>query len=118
MASGIPYTFLQPTFFMQNMLMFAEPIRTQRAFYLPLGNSKVSWVDARDIAEVGLVALTQPGHENKEYPITAGERNSVAPRWHRLSATSWARPSTVSTLHSPPPRGAGSPRVCLNGWPT
>lgn len=52
MASGIPYTFLQPTFFMQNMLMFAEPIRTQRAFYLSLGNIKVSWIDARDIAEL------------------------------------------------------------------
>ena len=72
-ATGIAYTFLQPTFFMQNMLMFADSIRTQGAFYLPLGNSKVSWVDARDIAQVGVAALTEVGHENKEYPITGGE---------------------------------------------
>lgn len=72
-GSGIPYTFLQPTFFMQNILMFAQAIRTEGAFYLPLGNSKVSWIDARDIAEVGVAALTQPGHENKEYPITGVE---------------------------------------------
>ncbi len=72
-ATGIPYTFLQPTFFMQNMLMFAGAIRDQGAFYLPLGEAKVSWVDARDIALVGAAALTGAGHENKQYPITGGE---------------------------------------------
>ena len=77
-ATGIAYTFLQPTFFMQNMLMFADAIRAQGAFYLPLGDSKVSWVDARDIAEVGVVALTGAGHENKEYPITGGEAINCA----------------------------------------
>jgi uncharacterized protein YbjT (DUF2867 family) len=77
-ATGIAYTFLQPGFFMQNMLMFAGTIREQGAFYLPLGDSKVSWVDARDIAQVGVTALTQAGHENKEYPITGGEAISCA----------------------------------------
>ena len=72
-ATGIAYTFLQPGFFMQNMLMFAGTIREQGAFYLPLGDGKVSWVDARDIAQVGVTALTEAGHENKEYPITGGE---------------------------------------------
>ncbi|MDF1721536.1 MAG: SDR family oxidoreductase [Minwuia sp.] len=77
-ATGIAYTFLQPTFFMQNMLMFADTIREQGAFYMPLGDSKVSWVDARDIAQVGVVALTEAGHENKAYPITGGEAVSCA----------------------------------------
>ncbi|MBC9881423.1 SDR family oxidoreductase [Bradyrhizobium sp. INPA01-394B] len=77
-ATGVVYTFLQPTFFMQNMLMFAGTIREQGAFYMPLGDSKVSWVDARDIAQVGVVALTEAGHENKEYPITGSEAVSCA----------------------------------------
>ncbi|MGE0094219.1 MAG: SDR family oxidoreductase [Alphaproteobacteria bacterium] len=77
-ATGVAYTFLQPTFFMQNMLMFAGTIREQGAFFMPLGDSKVSWVDARDIAQVGVVALTEAGHENKEYPITGGEAVSCA----------------------------------------
>ncbi len=77
-ATGVAYTFLQPTFFMQNMLVFAGTIREQGAFYMPLGDSKVSWVDARDIAQVGVVALTEAGHENKEYPITGGEAVSCA----------------------------------------
>ncbi|MGK2898306.1 MAG: SDR family oxidoreductase [Burkholderiaceae bacterium] len=71
-ATGIAHTFLQPTFFMQNMLMFADSIRAQGAFYLPLGDSKVSWVDARDIADIGVAVLTEAGHENKAYPITGG----------------------------------------------
>ena len=77
-ATGIPFTFLQPTFFMQNMLMLASAIRDQSSFYLPLGESRVSWVDARDIALVGAAALTEAGHENKAYPITGGEAVTCA----------------------------------------
>ncbi len=72
-ATGISYTFLQPGFFMQNMLMFAEPISNMGQFFMPLGNGKVNWVDARDIAAVGVVALTEDGHENMEYPILGSE---------------------------------------------
>lgn len=86
-GTGLAYTFLQPTFFMQNMLMFADSIRAQSAFYLPLGDSKASWVDARDIAEVGVVALTEAGHENKEYPITGGEAINCAEMAQTLSGT-------------------------------
>lgn len=71
--TGIHYTFLQPGFFMQNMLMFADSIRNGGEFYMPLGDSKVSWVDARDIATVGVISLTQDGHENQAYPITGAE---------------------------------------------
>ncbi len=76
-ATGISYTFLQPGFFMQNMLMFADSIRGNGEFYLPLGDSKVCLVDARDIAAVGVAALTEDGHENQEYPITGGEALSM-----------------------------------------
>ena len=72
-ASGMAYTFLQPTFFMQNLLNFAESIRQQGAFYLPLEDSRVAWIDARDIAAVAVKALTEPGHEGKEYPLTGPE---------------------------------------------
>lgn len=68
--SGMGWTFLQPTFFMQNFLMSAASIKGQGAFYLPLGDAKVAHVDARDIAAVGVAALTQPGHEGKAYPLT------------------------------------------------
>lgn len=51
--SGVPYTFLCPTGFMQNFVTFyGNTIRTQNAFYAPAGDGKVSFVNTRDIAAV------------------------------------------------------------------
>jgi uncharacterized protein YbjT (DUF2867 family) len=69
-SSGINYTFLRPMSFMQNYLGFSNSIKTQGAFYVPLGDSKTSFVDTRDIAAVGVTALTNIGYENKAYDIT------------------------------------------------
>jgi uncharacterized protein YbjT (DUF2867 family) len=70
-ASGIPYTILRPNGFMQNYANFmGHTIKTQSAFYLPLGDSKTSYVDTRDIASVAVEVLTKSGHEGKAYNIT------------------------------------------------
>jgi len=76
--SGMAWTFVQPGFFMQNLLMYAEAIREKGEFYMPLGEGKVSWIDARDIAAVAAKALTEPGHENQAYPVTGPEALSGA----------------------------------------
>ena len=76
--SGMAWTFVQPGFFMQNLLMYAEAIRDKGEFYMPLGEGKVSWIDARDIAAVAAKALTEPGHENRAYPVTGPEALSGA----------------------------------------
>jgi uncharacterized protein YbjT (DUF2867 family) len=49
--SGIPYSFLRPTAFMQNFVNYYG-IKNKNAFYLPAGDGKISFVDARDIAAV------------------------------------------------------------------
>jgi len=72
-ASGLSYTILQPTSFMQNYFGFAESIKKQGKFYAPLADSRMSLVDARDIADAAVVVLTEPGHEFKKYKITGGE---------------------------------------------
>lgn len=73
-ASGIAFTFVRPNGFMQNYANFSgKTIKTQDAFYLPVGDGKVSYIDARDIASVAVVALTQDGHEGKAYEITGPE---------------------------------------------
>jgi len=72
-ASGLSYTTLQPTSFMQNYFGFAESIKKQGKFYAPLADSRMSLVDARDIADAAVVVLTEPGHEFKKYKITGGE---------------------------------------------
>ena len=76
--SGIPYTFLRPTEFMQNFVNWYGPtIKSDNAFYLPAGNLRASFVDARDIAAVAVDALTEDGnnnrHDGKTYTITGPE---------------------------------------------
>ena len=72
--SGIPFTFLQPNGFMQNFVnSMADTIKTQNAFYMPIGDGQVSLVDTRDIAAVAVAALTNSGHEGKGYVITGTE---------------------------------------------
>jgi uncharacterized protein YbjT (DUF2867 family) len=75
--SGIPYTFLRCSAFMQNFVnIYGHTIKTQNAFYRPAGDGKVSFVDVRDIAAVATEILTKSNakksqqHENKAYVIT------------------------------------------------
>jgi uncharacterized protein YbjT (DUF2867 family) len=63
-ASGIPYVHLRPNWFMQNFNsgpMLAD-IRATGGLHLPASDAKLSFIDVRDIAAVGLAALTQPRH--------------------------------------------------------
>jgi uncharacterized protein YbjT (DUF2867 family) len=75
MASGIDYTILRPTWFMQNFSTgFLFPaLKAQGAVFLPAGDGKTSFIDTRDIAAVAAVALTQPGHAGRAYTLTGGE---------------------------------------------
>jgi uncharacterized protein YbjT (DUF2867 family) len=79
--SGIPYTFLRPTSFMQNFVnIYGPTIKSNNAFYMPGGDAKVSFVDVRDIASVAAkVLLTEHDDDNgrrhigKAYDITGPE---------------------------------------------
>ncbi len=84
--SGLGWTMLQPSFFMQNMLGFADAIRKQGAFSCPAGDGKMGMVDVRDIAAVAVKALTEPGHMGKKYVITGPEAISYAQIAEKLSA--------------------------------
>lgn len=77
-ATGIPWTFLRPHYFMQNVLGFAPAIRAQGVLSLPLRSVKIPLVDARDVAAVAVAALTGAGHERKIYDITGSEALSGA----------------------------------------
>jgi uncharacterized protein YbjT (DUF2867 family) len=73
-ASGLPYTFLRPNGFMQNLVNYnAGTIRSQNAFYGCQGNGAVSVVDIRDIAAVAVTVLAATEHEGKSYTLTGGE---------------------------------------------
>lgn len=73
-ASGIAYTFLRASFFMQNLSsVHREEIKERNEIFVPAGKGKTSFVDARDVAAVAAKALTEPGHGDRAYSITGSE---------------------------------------------
>lgn len=70
--SGMAWTFVQPTYFMQNLLWQAQGIAKTGVYRDDLGGP-VAWIDARDIADVAAEALTGSGHEGKAYGLTGPE---------------------------------------------
>ncbi len=86
-ASGLAWTFLRPNGFYQNVLhLMAGSIRSQDAFFMPAGGAPISHVDARDIAEVAVAALTRPGHEGKAYDVSGPEALTYVQMAQKLSA--------------------------------
>ena len=72
--SGIPYTLLRPSFFMQNLsTTHCKDIRECNEIIIPAGKGKTSFVDIRDIAAVAAKVLTEPGYDNKAYDLTGSE---------------------------------------------
>jgi uncharacterized protein YbjT (DUF2867 family) len=74
-SSGIPYTHLRPNWFMQNFnsgSIFID-IQTTGGLHLPAADAKISFIDVRDIAAVGFVALTKPHHTGHAYTLTGQE---------------------------------------------
>src|SRR5262249_30656967 len=60
MDSGLPFTFVQPNFFMQILLWSADPTKARGEIYSSVGSPPASHVDARDIAAVIAATLTDP----------------------------------------------------------
>jgi uncharacterized protein YbjT (DUF2867 family) len=71
--SGLGWTIIRPHHFMQNLLAQAEYISKEGVVYSASGNGKIPYIDARDIAAVAFVTLTQPGHVGKKYVLTGSE---------------------------------------------
>lgn len=74
LASGLDYTFLRASFFMQNLnTTHRREIRERSEIFVPAGQGKTSFIDVRDIAAVAALALTQAGHAGQAYDLTGGE---------------------------------------------
>ncbi len=72
--SGLQYSILRPNLLMQNILVLsAEDIKMIRQIRLPAGDARISFVDARDVAESAGKALTDPIHKNKIYNLTGNK---------------------------------------------
>jgi uncharacterized protein YbjT (DUF2867 family) len=56
---------------MQNFINYFPP--RDGVIYLPWGNGKASFIDARDIARTAAAVLTEEGHQGKTYTLTGPE---------------------------------------------
>ena len=66
-ATGIAYTLLQPVWVMQNFESFVA----DDCLRLPSADGRIGLVDHRDVAAVGVRALTEAGHENRAYLLAS-----------------------------------------------
>jgi uncharacterized protein YbjT (DUF2867 family) len=118
-ASGLPYTLLQPTFFMQNTMMAAQTVATDGMVYMPFKDGKVGMVDVRDVVESAVTALTKEGHQNKTYHLTGPASIS----FHDVAATlAKVLGKEVKYIDVPPKAaieamvGMGLPEWVANGY--
>lgn len=77
--SGLPYIFLRPSYFMQNLTTtLVNDIQQKRKILLPAGNAKFNWIDIANIGEITAIlfdkfdeyayrAIEITGMENKGF---------------------------------------------------
>lgn len=84
LGTGLDWTFLRPSFFMQNLSqVHRTEIIEQDEIVVPAGDGTTSFVDAADIAAVAAETLTGDGHTGQAYDITGSEALS----YHEVAAT-------------------------------
>jgi len=83
--SGLAWTHLQPSGFMQEFLREAPSIVNDGTMYLPLADIRLNPVDLADIGEIGFRLLRDGGHEGERLPITGPELLCMSDIAHRLS---------------------------------
>lgn len=83
-ASGIPYSFLRASFFMQNLsTTHVDEIREHGEIFVPAGKGTTSFIDVNDIAEIAVKLMTEGVQFNQAYPLTGSE----ALDYHQVAAT-------------------------------
>jgi uncharacterized protein YbjT (DUF2867 family) len=86
--SGAAWTFLRPTGFASNTLLWADQIRSGDVVRWPFGAAARTLIDERDIAAVAVRALTEDGHAGARYvlsgPAVLTQAEQVAAIGHAL----------------------------------
>jgi uncharacterized protein YbjT (DUF2867 family) len=98
-ASGLDFTFLRPTLYMQQALVYTRSIAMSGTFTAPIGTGAVALVDARDVAAVAVRALTDDGHSRQIYDLTGPEAITFD---EMADAIASATGRSVSYVHVPP----------------
>src|SRR6266404_202441 len=83
--SGLAWTHLRPTGFMQEYLREAPSVIHQGALFFALGDVRLNPVDLVDVAKVGFRLLRDGGHEGARLAITGPEALGMAEIAERIS---------------------------------
>jgi uncharacterized protein YbjT (DUF2867 family) len=78
------WTFLRPTGFAANTLMWADQIRESGVVRWIYGQASRSLIHERDIAAVAVRALTEDGHDGARYALTGPDTLTQAEQAHAI----------------------------------
>jgi NAD(P)H dehydrogenase (quinone) len=97
--SGLPFTVIQPTNYMQNVEWTLPVVLRTGRFGLPYSASaKLSWVDLEDVGEAAANILTEPGHAGATYPFCGTDEPLDRHQIASLVAQRFGRPVEAVTL--------------------
>ena len=71
--SAVPATILRPNSYMQNFLtMYGPSIFVRGAFFTPMGRGRISYIDARDVADAAVEVLRRVDRDGREADVSGG----------------------------------------------
>jgi len=85
-SSGVPFTFVQPTGFMSNLLAWAPSIKAEGVVRSSTGDGRRPFIHPADIAAVAVAALSNPAYIGQSLPITGPESLSFAEVTQKIAA--------------------------------
>ena len=84
-GSGLAWTHLRPTGFMQAYLLEAPTLIQDGALYLALGDTRLNPIDLADVGKVGFRLLRDGGHEGERLAMTGPEALTMTEVADRIS---------------------------------
>jgi uncharacterized protein YbjT (DUF2867 family) len=82
--SGVPFTFVQPSGFMNNMLHWAPSIKMKGVVRSATGTGRIPFIHPKDVVDVIVKTVTTEGFVGEALPITGPEALSYAEMAERI----------------------------------
>jgi NAD(P)H dehydrogenase (quinone) len=70
MASGLAWTILRPSLYLDSLTMLAPEVNSQSVFHVPAGSGRASFLSRDDIAEAAARVVAEPGRAGAILPLT------------------------------------------------
>jgi uncharacterized protein YbjT (DUF2867 family) len=117
--SGLRWTSIKPTFFMQNLMMAKPSIQGEGNIYWDWNEGKVGMIDIRDVADSALGALTGTAEVGKEYVLTGPYSVSMSDVASSFTSTLDKQVNYIPVPHEASKEammGMGFPEFIVDGY--